>query len=65
MFTHFRLNIRPYRITLARRIEMAGQTRHVWYRVDQLSQAPLPAPVRKLLLNVFSAPALWSGLESS
>ncbi|MFC3108548.1 A/G-specific adenine glycosylase [Undibacterium arcticum] len=62
VFTHFRLHIRPYRITLARRLEMAGQTRHVWYRIDQLSQAPLPAPVRKLLLNTLSVADLSSVL---
>jgi A/G-specific adenine glycosylase len=52
-FTHFKLHVVPYRITLQRRIELAGQINHVWYAVEKLAQAPLPAPVKKLLLAVF------------
>jgi A/G-specific adenine glycosylase len=33
---------------------MAGEAGHVWYDVDGLARAPLPAPVKKLLLAVFS-----------
>ena len=53
VFTHFKLHITPYRVRLARRLHMAGQTNHVWYEADKLADAPLPAPVKKLLLAVF------------
>lgn len=52
-FTHFKLHVSPYRIRLARRLDTIGQSAHVWYRADLLSDAPLPAPVKKLLLSVF------------
>jgi A/G-specific adenine glycosylase len=51
-FTHFKLHIAPYRVKLSRRLEMAGQLEHVWYGTDKLLDAPLPAPVKKLLLAV-------------
>jgi A/G-specific adenine glycosylase len=57
-FTHFKLHVSPYRVTLAKRLEFAAQTGHVWYRTDLLSDAPLPAPVKKLLLAVFRNPDL-------
>ena len=59
-FTHFKLHVAPYRIRLARRLELAGETTHVWCGVDRLAQAPLPAPVKKLLLALFGAPDLLS-----
>ena len=52
-FTHFKLHVSPYRVRLAKRLDMAGEGRHVWYRTDRLAEAPLPAPVEKLLLAVF------------
>ncbi|QDZ29049.1 A/G-specific adenine glycosylase [Noviherbaspirillum sp. UKPF54] len=53
VFTHFKLHIAPYRIRLAHRVPMVGQADHVWYPTDKLAEAPLPAPVKKLLLAVF------------
>lgn len=52
-FTHFKLHVAAYRIRLARRLEIAAEAGHVWYQTDKLSDAPLPAPVKKLLLAVF------------
>ncbi|HSY26981.1 MAG TPA: NUDIX domain-containing protein, partial [Burkholderiaceae bacterium] len=52
-FTHFKLHIAPYRVNLARRQELAGQFEHQWVRADKINDAPLPAPVKKLLLAVF------------
>lgn len=60
-FTHFKLHVAPYRIRLTRRLEIAGQASHVWYRTDKLPDAPLPAPVKKLLLAVFGEKDLLSG----
>jgi A/G-specific adenine glycosylase len=59
-FTHFKLHVAPYRIRLARRLELAGQTTHVWFGIDKLADAPLPAPVKKLLLALFGEPDLLS-----
>lgn len=51
VFTHFKLHIVPYRITLEKRLDIAGQLQHVWMDNDQLAQAALPAPVKKLLVS--------------
>ena len=53
-FTHFKLHISPYRISLARRATLAAEQAAVWYDGGTLVDAPLPAPVKKLLLAVFS-----------
>jgi A/G-specific adenine glycosylase len=58
VFTHFKLHVAPYRVTLTRRAGFAGQSSHVWYASEQLATAPLPAPVKKLLLAVFREPDL-------
>lgn len=52
-FTHFKLHVSPYRVRLARRLDLVGQPTHVWYPAGRLPDAPLPAPVKKLLLAVF------------
>lgn len=51
-FTHFKLHISPYRVRLARRLPIAAQEGHVWLVASQLALAPLPAPVKKLLLGM-------------
>lgn len=61
VFTHFKLHIAPYRVRLARRLEFAGQRDHVWYDAARLPEAPLPAPVKKLLVAVFNEPDLPAG----
>ena len=53
VFTHFKLHVAPYRVSLSRRADIVGQLPHVWYDAGRLAQAPLPAPVKKLLLEVF------------
>ncbi len=58
VFTHFKLHVSPYHVRLARRLDCAGQSAHVWYAAERLAQAPLPAPVKKLLLAVFREPDL-------
>lgn len=59
-FTHFKLHVTPYRIALAQRLQIAGQSSHNWYPAARMADAPLPAPVKKLLLEVFRAPDLLS-----
>lgn len=58
VFTHFKLHVQPYQVCLAQRILGVEQGRHVWYPAAKLMDAPLPAPVKKLLLAVFREPAL-------
>jgi A/G-specific adenine glycosylase len=62
-FSHFRLHVAPIRIALARRQENVGQRSHVWYALDQIAQAPLPAPVKKLLLGLAGDNDLLTGLS--
>lgn len=58
VFTHFKLHVAPYRVRLSQAAGIAAQSRHVWYATSRLAEAPLPAPVKKLLLAVFSKPDL-------
>jgi A/G-specific adenine glycosylase len=60
VFTHFKLHVSPYRVRLARRVDHAAEGRHVWYDTHKLAEAPLPAPVKKLLLAVFHEKDLLS-----
>lgn len=55
VFTHFRLRIAPYRVSLARRLDLAAEAGHIWYDGTRLAEAPLPAPVRKLLEQALRA----------
>lgn len=56
-FTHFKLHVSPFRISLESRIDFVGESTHVWYDGERLSRAPLPAPVKKLLLEIFNGAA--------
>lgn len=61
VFTHFKLHIAPYHVRLARRLHtVCEMNNHVWYQSDRLANAPLPAPVKKLLLAVFREADLLS-----
>ena len=60
-FTHFELHVAPYQVSLSQRHTMAAETGHVWYPVARLAQAPLPAPVRKLLVELLGKADLFSG----
>ncbi|HEY5799019.1 MAG TPA: A/G-specific adenine glycosylase [Burkholderiaceae bacterium] len=57
-FTHFKLEVAPYLVTLARRHALAGEGTHVWCAGGALDAVALPAPVRKLLIALQSQPAL-------
>jgi A/G-specific adenine glycosylase len=57
-FTHFKLHVEPYRVQLSERRHSAREGGYVWYRRSALADAPLPAPVKKLLLAVFREPDL-------
>ncbi len=49
VFSHFRLQITPCLIGLDSRQLRAEEEKYVWYDMNRLDDAPLPAPVRKLL----------------
>lgn len=51
-FTHFRLHIAPYRVRLQKRLYLAAQSGYVWLPLARLQAAPLPAPIKKLLLGL-------------
>lgn len=53
VFTHFKLKISPFQIVLAQRSNIVDDSSYVWYQADKLIDAPLPAPVKKLLRAVF------------
>ncbi len=56
-FTHFKLDVVPYRVTLRERRtgigQAAAQGQSVWVDVGRLQHAPLPAPVKKLLQALY------------
>jgi A/G-specific adenine glycosylase len=65
VFTHFKLQISPYEVRLSRRLDRAGQDSHVWYPVERLADAPLPAPVKKLLLELFRTEDLFASARAA
>ena len=57
VFTHYKLHISPYRIVLAER--GATPPGHVWLDLATIADAALPAPVKKLLLQL-AQPTLFT-----
>jgi A/G-specific adenine glycosylase len=57
VFTHYKLHIHPHRIVLKQRAE--AEAGYVWWDLANIEQAPLPAPVKKLLLQL-AAPDLFT-----
>nr|WP_206085894.1 A/G-specific adenine glycosylase [Massilia polaris] len=57
VFTHYKLHIAPYRIGIAQRAEL--DSRYVWWDMARIEQAPLPAPVKKLLAQL-ETPGLFN-----
>ena len=64
VFTHFRLQVAPWRVDLqaSGAVVQPGvaQSSQVWYPVHELADAPLPAPVKKMLLTLFATRDLLS-----
>jgi A/G-specific adenine glycosylase len=58
-FTHFKLHVAPYRVDLTRRHAELREPGMVWFDAARLADAPLPAPVKKLLLAVFGGGGLF------
>lgn len=59
-FTHFKLHVTPYLVTLSRRLDGAGEHGHVWYDTARIADAALPAPIKKLLLGLCNTRDLFS-----
>ena len=57
VFTHYRLHIAPFKVALAAR--GATPANHAWWNLSEIERAPLPAPVKKLLLDI-AAPSLFA-----
>jgi A/G-specific adenine glycosylase len=59
-FTHFKLQVAPYQVLLQKRVPHVGQDDFIWYPIQKLADAPLPAPVKKLLVGMFLREDLFS-----
>jgi A/G-specific adenine glycosylase len=55
VFTHYKLHIHPLLLTFSARAALAGESRYLWLDVADLPNAALPAPVKKLLLELLGA----------
>jgi A/G-specific adenine glycosylase len=56
VFTHYKLHIHPHKVTLAERGATPGN--HVWLKLSDVGDAALPAPVKKLLIEL-ARPSLF------
>jgi len=56
VFTHYKLHVYPHKVTLAGR--GATPVGHVWVGLDAIGDAALPAPVKKLLVDL-ARPSLF------
>lgn len=61
-FTHFKLHVRPYHVRLESRHAATGELPNVWLSTRTLESRPLPAPVKKLLLQLFVTEDLLKNL---
>jgi A/G-specific adenine glycosylase len=52
VFTHYKLHMVPLLITLARRAPLAADGRYQWLDTARIAGAALPAPIKKLLLEL-------------
>ena len=53
-FTHFKLRVQPFRCTVRKILPRAEAPGRVWLDVDDAISAAVPAPVKKLLLELSS-----------
>jgi A/G-specific adenine glycosylase len=51
-FTHYKLHIQPVYLTLKKPTTLAAQATFMWVGLDAIANAALPAPVKKLLLQL-------------
>ena len=51
-FTHFRLSIEPWHLHVSTLATRAAEPRHAWFTPEEASSAALPAPVRRILVEI-------------
>jgi A/G-specific adenine glycosylase len=51
-FTHYKLHIQPVYLSLKKRTTLAAQAEFMWVGLEDIANAALPAPVKKLLLKL-------------
>jgi A/G-specific adenine glycosylase len=51
-FTHYKLHIQPVYLSLKKRTTLAAQAEFSWVSLQDIANAALPAPVKKLLLKL-------------
>ena len=59
-FTHFKLHVTPYQVMLGNRLAGVAQSQQVWWEAHRLADAPLPSPIKKLLLALFTSDDLFA-----
>jgi A/G-specific adenine glycosylase len=64
-FTHFTLDIRPYRCEVLRLRPRAAQPGTVWLALEEARDAAVPAPVKKLLLRLGESELAQPGTRSA
>ena len=52
VFTHFKLCITPKLVRMSNRTNMIAEARYTWFDMSKLALAPLPAPIKSLLLSL-------------
>ena len=52
VFTHYKLHIKPLLVTLSTRAALASEGRYVWLDAAAVAEAALPAPIKKILLEL-------------
>jgi A/G-specific adenine glycosylase len=62
VFTHYKLHIHPLLVTLSSRTALAGEARYRWLDAAELPDAALPAPIKKILLDLMGERAQASFL---
>ncbi|MBV8622962.1 MAG: A/G-specific adenine glycosylase [Herbaspirillum sp.] len=62
VFTHFKLHVAPFQVALTSRTQRIAEQGLVWYPARKLADAPLPAPVKKLLLGALRSDDLLAAV---
>lgn len=62
VFTHFKLHVAPFQVAMQSRSQRIAEGGLVWYPVARLGEAPLPAPVKKLLLGALRSDDLLAAV---
>ncbi|HEY4998926.1 MAG TPA: NUDIX domain-containing protein, partial [Usitatibacter sp.] len=64
-FTHFTLEVEPWRVELAKASRLAEGKAATWLALTELAGAALPSPVRKLLRSISAAAGTCGGSRAA